>query len=90
MRVRRLGLSGAGPEAGRGFGQGVRSPGVAGAGGPGRARCPARWEELKSPGKPPLGPNWCGCAGNFRAKPCVFPVNMAAPSRVRCGRVYLR
>ena len=90
VRVRRWGLSGAGPWPGAGLRPGCARAGRGRGEGPGRSRCPARWEELKSPGNPPHGPNWCGCAGNFRARPCVFPVNMAAPSRVRCGRVYLR
>lgn len=39
----------------------------------------------KSPRKPPLGPNWCGCAGNFRARPCVFPSIWRRPAESGAG-----
>lgn len=88
VRVGEVGLIGAGPEAGRRFGQvcarrawpgrGPAEPGVP----PGGKNLRARGSRLSAP----IGV----AAPGTSARPCVFPVNMAAPSRVRCGRVYLR
>lgn len=70
VRVRRLGLSGAGPEAGRGFGQGVRSPGVAGAGGRAEPGVPPGGKNLRARGSrlsAPIGAAAPGTSGPNRA-----------------------
>lgn len=46
-------------------------------------------ERCLPPGEACESPKLGVCAGKFRARPCAFPVKMAAPSGVRCGRLCL-